>query len=109
MINVEEISGIGQFIVSQRKEEGAAENEVFDQIFSVPDGKVFLVIRPKTLEVRCDAKLRNLLREKYESVMESRYFGRGGIEIVDSGQLTQEEIEDLVRLSYNLTLVMEEE
>lgn len=41
--------------------------------------------------------------------MESRYFGRGGIEIVDSGQLTQEEIEDLVRLSYNLTLVMEEE
>ncbi len=59
--------------------------------------------------MRCDAKLRNLLREKYESVMESRYFGRGGIEIVDSGQLTQEEIEDLVRLSYNLTLVMEEE
>lgn len=106
MIKVEDISGIGQFVVSQRKDEKKTESEIFDQIFSVPNGKAFLVIRPKTVEVRCDGKLRNLLREKYESVMESRYFGRGGIEIVDSGQLAQEEIEDLVRLSYNLTLTM---
>ena len=47
------------------------------------------------------------MREKYESVMESRYFGRGGIEIVMSGQLEDEEIEDLVRLSYNVTKEME--
>ncbi len=35
--------------------------------------------------------------------MESRYFGRGGIEIVPAGQLTTEEIADLIRLSYNIT------
>ena len=36
--------------------------------------------------------------------MESRYFGRGGIEIVMCGQLDDAEVEDLVRLSYNLTV-----
>ena len=65
--------------------------------------KAFLVVRKNTLEVRSDRKLSELLREKYESVMESRYFGRGGIEIVNSGQLKPDEIEDLIRLSYNLS------
>lgn len=65
--------------------------------------RAFLVLRKNTLEVRTDRKLLNLLREKYESVMESRYFGRGGIEIVNSGQLTDEEIYDLVRLSYDMS------
>ncbi len=65
--------------------------------------RAFLVLRKNTLEVRTDRKLLNLLREKYESVMESRYFGRGGIEIVNSGQLTDEEICDLVRLSYDMS------
>ena len=70
--------------------------------------KVFLVENKSTIEVRCDKKLGKLLREKYESVMESRYFGRGGIEIVTAGkQLSDTEIEDLVRLSYNLTKEME--
>ena len=64
--------------------------------------------RAKTLEVRCDEKLGRVLREKYETVMASRYFGRGGIEIVPSGQLTEAEIEDLVRLSYNLSREMAE-
>ena len=45
-----------------------------------------------------------MLENKYESVMESRYFGRGGIEIVIAGnQLPEDELCDLVRLSYNLT------
>ncbi len=65
--------------------------------------KAFLVVRKNTLELRTDEKLRDLLKEKYESVMESRYFGRGGIEIVNSGQLAEDEINDLVRLSYNLS------
>ena len=57
-----------------------------------------------TIEVRTDGELRKLLTEKYESVMESRYFGRGGIEIVIAGnQLKTDELEDLVRLSYNLS------
>ena len=66
--------------------------------------KVFLVINKNTIEVRTDAERSKLLREKYESVMESRYFGRGGIEIVLAGhQLSSEELNDIVRLSYNLT------
>ena len=71
-------------------------------IFETND-KAFLVLRKNTMEVRTDSKLKDLLIEKYESVMESRYFGRGGIEIVPAGQLSTEEIADLIRLSYNIT------
>lgn len=68
------------------------------------ENKAFLVCNKNTVEVRCDTKLANHLREKYESVMESRYFGQGGIEIVLAGQLDEREINDLVRLSYDLTV-----
>ncbi|MBR2996899.1 hypothetical protein IKF33_00445 [Candidatus Saccharibacteria bacterium] len=67
--------------------------------------RAFLVVHKNTIEVRTDAKLREVLCEKYESVMESRYFGKGGIEIVMSGQLTDSEVRDLVRLSYDLTKI----
>lgn len=93
MINVDEISGIQEFSV---------KNEKNRRLFTVSE-KVFLVENKNTIEVRCDRELSKLLQEKYESVMESRYFGRGGIEIVMSGQLEKTELEDLVRLSYNLT------
>ncbi len=93
-MRVEEVTGIGEYATEKRGE---------DVLYSVPNGKMFVVMRPKTLEVRCDQKLAKVLREKYETVMESRYFGRGGIEIVPSGQLEESELEDLVRLSYNLT------
>lgn len=95
MIDLKKISGIGEYTEAKRGE---------DTLYSVIDGRVFLVVRTKTIEVRCDKKLSELLREKYETVMESRYFGRGGIEIVPSGQLEENELEDLVRLSYNLTM-----
>ena len=72
-------------------------------IYRTPGGKAFLVDRGNTIEVRSERNLAGLLREKYESVMESRYFGKGGIEVVMSGQLSEDEMEDLVRLSYNLT------
>jgi len=75
-----------------------------DSVDFVDEGaRAFLVLRKNTLELRTDRKLLDLLREKYESVMESRYFGRGGIEIVNSGQLSDEEIRDLVRLSYDMS------
>lgn len=66
--------------------------------------KAFLVENKNTIEVRCDDKLSQVLQEDYESVMESRYFGRGGIEIVLTNQLSPEEIGDLIRLSYDLTI-----
>lgn len=92
-IEVAEISGLGKFV--QKEEKGRK--------LYLRGEKVFLVVRPGTIEVRTDEKLRDLLKERYESVMESRYFGKGGIEIVLAGQLSREELEDLVRLSYNMT------
>ena len=93
VFDVSKISGIGKFEEKKEKER---------LLFAVNE-KTFLVINKNTFEVRCDLELSKLLQEKYESVMQSRYFGRGGIEIVDSGQLEDSEIEDLIRLSYNLS------
>ena len=66
-------------------------------------GKVFLVLHKNTIEVRTDKKLRDVLCERYESVMVSRYFGKGGIEFVLETQLIDSEVVDLIRLSYKLS------
>ena len=101
-IDVKNISGIGEF--ETRVENEDSEENKKERILYLVDGKAFLVVNKNTVEVRCDDKLSKVLRAKYESVMESRYFGRGGIEIVTSGQLSTEEVDDLIRLSYNLTV-----
>jgi len=96
VFDVSKISGIGEFSVFKENKDSAS-------IFYRVNNRVFLVLNKNTLEMRTDEKLKKLLIGKYESVMESRYFGRGGIEIVNSGQLEKAELEDLIRLSYNLT------
>ena len=93
VFDLSQIAGLGQY----RSEPQPSRTLYYK------DDKVFLVIHQNTIEVRCDAKLANHLETKYESVMESRYFGRGGIEIVLSNQFSQSEIADFIRLSYNLT------
>ena len=93
VFDLSEVTGIGDFTSKKEK-----ERELF-----LKDDKVFLVINKNTIEVRTDDELAKLLKEKYESVMESRYFGRGGIEIVLANQLKTDELCDLVRLSYNLS------
>lgn len=105
-LDLAQISGIGAWEKEQRKDE---DSGLSDEIYKLPAGKAFLVVRPKTIEVRCEQNLGRKLQEEYETVMESRYFGRGGIEIIPTGQLAENEIEDLIRLSYNLTLEMQEE
>ena len=105
MIEVNKISGMGEYEV--REEKVRPDKDEMRKLYLV-NGKVFLVENKNTLEVRCDKKLGKLLAEKYESVMESRYYGRGGIEIVNAGQLDATEVEDLVRLSYNMTAEMED-
>ena len=93
VFDISKIKGIDEFTVKkEEKRELYFKNE-----------QVFLVTHENTIEVRSDEKLSALLKEKYETVMESRYFGHGGIEIVLAGQLSDPEIEDLIRLSYNLT------
>ena len=93
VLDVSKISGIGEF---DKKEEK-------DRDLYLKEGKTFLVVHRNTVEVRSDVRLMSTLKERYESVMESRYFGRGGLEIVLAGQLSEREIEDLIRLSYNLS------
>lgn len=93
VFDLSQVTGIGAY--TEKKEK--------DRTLYLKGDKAFLVINPHTLELRTDGELRKLLTDKYESVMESRYFGRGGIEIVPAGQLSDDELSDLVRLSYNLT------
>lgn len=100
VFDLHEVTGIGAY---EQKTEAIENGEKTRELF-YKDDKVFLVINKNTIEVRTDAELKKLLAEKYESVMESRYFGRGGIEIVLAGnQLKTDELNDLVRLSYNLS------
>jgi predicted DNA-binding protein (MmcQ/YjbR family) len=70
--------------------------------------KVFLAVYPETnplrLEVRADRNLSKTLIGRYESVLGGRVLGRNGMEIIASGQLADDEIFDLIRLSYNLSL-----
>ena len=60
---------------------------------------------PLRIELRCDYKLSKTLQERYESVMESRSLGRNGIEVICSGQLSDDEIIDLVRHSYEQSAI----
>ncbi len=60
-------------------------------------------VSPMHLDLRCDAKLARALQERYESVMQSRVLGRGGIEILCTGQLEGDEVIDLVRHSYEIS------
>lgn len=90
--DLHEISGIGEYTKKPEKHRALYQK----------DDKTFLVVNKNTIEVRCDGELSKFLQEKYESVMQSRYFGRGGIEIVLAGQLNKEEIADLIRLSYEI-------
>ena len=93
VFNISEITGIGDYTQKNEKE----------RTLYFKDDNVFLVINKNTIEIRTDDKLGKLLCEKYESVMQSRYFGRGGIEIVLTSQLSISDLNDLVRLSYSLS------
>jgi predicted DNA-binding protein (MmcQ/YjbR family) len=70
-------------------------------------GKMFALIAegsdPVQVSLKCDPQLSELLRDKYESVMPGYHLNKKHWNtIVLSGQLTWEEIQDLIRLSYNL-------
>ncbi|MDO4508150.1 MAG: hypothetical protein Q4B65_02075 [Candidatus Saccharibacteria bacterium] len=99
VFDISKVTGLGEYTEKIESENDPSK----ERKLYLKDEKVFLVVNKNTLEVRTDNKLAKLLTEKYESVMESRYFGRGGIEIVLSSQLEDDELYDLVRLSYNLS------
>jgi predicted DNA-binding protein (MmcQ/YjbR family) len=71
------------------------------------DGKLFAIIADKSdplrVSLKCDPILAENLREKYESVLPGYHLNKKHWNtIVCTGQLSDDEIKDLARLSYNL-------
>lgn len=72
-----------------------------------PDGKIVAIVdeesRPLRVSLKCDPKLAQLLREKYESVLPGYHLNKKHWNtIICSGQLSNDEIYDLTRHSYEL-------
>lgn len=60
--------------------------------------------KPVRISLRCDSLLSRNLREKYETVLPARKFDpKTWNTVIVTGQLTDDEVKDLARLSYNLT------
>jgi len=71
--------------------------------------KMFALVAEKSnpvkISLKCDPILAETLRAKYESVMPGYHLNKKHWNtIVLSGQLTWEEVQDLVRYSYNLVV-----
>lgn len=71
------------------------------------EGKMFALIadgsKPLRVSLKCDPLLATTLREKYESVLPGYHLNKKHWNtIICSGQLSEDEIKDLVRLSYHL-------
>lgn len=75
-------------------------------VYKVGD-KMFALIRegkdPVNLSLKCDPQLAELLREKYETVMAGYHLNkRHWNTIILTGQLPWEEVQGLIRHSYQL-------
>jgi predicted DNA-binding protein (MmcQ/YjbR family) len=75
-------------------------------VYKKGDKMFALISEPKTvlqISLKCDPKLAEVLCEKYESVMPGYHLNKKHwITIVLSGQLSDQEVEDLIVHSYNL-------
>jgi len=71
------------------------------------DGKIFAIIadgsKPLRVSLKCDPQLASTLREKYESVLPGYHLNKKHWNtVICSGQLSDDEVYDLARLSYRL-------
>lgn len=71
------------------------------------EGKLFAIIadgsNPLRISLKCDPQLAETLRDKYETVVPGYHLNKKlWNTIICTGQLSDEEIKDLVRLSYQL-------
>lgn len=71
------------------------------------DGKLFAIIadgsKPLRVSLKCDPQLATHLRDKYESVLPGYHLNKKHWNtIICTGQLSNDEIKDLARLSYRL-------
>jgi predicted DNA-binding protein (MmcQ/YjbR family) len=79
--------------------EGVAVYKVGDKMFAlVKEGST-----PVTISLKCDPLLAKTLRERFESVMEGYHLNKKHWNtILLTGQLTDDEVQDLIRHSYLL-------
>jgi predicted DNA-binding protein (MmcQ/YjbR family) len=71
------------------------------------EGKMFALVAegkdPLNLSLKCDPQLAELLRERYESVLPGYHLNKKHWNtIICSGQLPEDELQDLIRHSYEL-------
>ena len=71
------------------------------------DAKMFALISegkdPVNLSLKCDPELSKVLRERYESVMPGYHLNKKHWNtLILTGQLSWDEVQDLIRHSYNL-------
>ncbi len=79
--------------------EGVAVYKVGDKMFAlIQEGS-----DPVRLSLKCDPQLSLVLREKYETVMPGHHLNKKHWNtLILSGQLSWEEVQDLIRHSYQL-------
>ena len=81
--------------------EDAAVYKVGDKMFAIIAEKS----DPVRVSLKCDPQLAVTLRERYETVLPGYHLNKKHWNtIVCSGQLSEDEIHDLVRHSYNLVI-----
>jgi predicted DNA-binding protein (MmcQ/YjbR family) len=81
--------------------EGVAVYKVGDKMFALVAEKS----APVSISLKCDPLLAKTLREKYESVMPGYHLNKKHWNtILLTGQLSWEEVKDLIRHSYNLVV-----
>lgn len=79
--------------------EGVAVYKVGDKMFALVQEKS----EPLQLSLKCDPKLAETLREKYESVLPGYHLNKKHWNtLLLTGQLDWEEIQDLIKHSYQL-------
>lgn len=77
------------------------------KVGAADDAKMFALVKegsdPVQISLKCDPQLARTLRERYESVMPGYHLNKKHWNtLVLSGQLEWEEIQDLIRHSYQL-------
>lgn len=71
------------------------------------DNKFFAIIqdnaKPLRISLKCDPQLAEVLREKYETVVPGYHLNKKHWNtIICTGQVSDDELQDFIRLSYNL-------
>lgn len=100
------VRSLGEVTVDEQRLEGWVAYSISVELDN-PDQAIFMLVKqgslPLLIDVACDPKLAANLRSKYESVVPSKLMDeRTWNRVICSGQLEQQEVLDLINLSYQL-------